>query len=557
MRGDFDPPKELSSKQQALYNAIIALIDSKVADATRDLQPKERDSGDSGCWGGSYSEEADLNDAIAGTYETLSAGIPENAAIMVMEQAAKGAQAGVGTLAEALDVGTSVMNAWNMQGTTANATADQMGKIMGMAATAAQLGKTTFADLSVSIGQVAPVMAAANVPAEQFFAAISALTATGLPTSSAMTSLQQAISNIIKPTADAQKMAQQLGLDFSITALQSQGLSVFLDNLKQATGGNIEAMGALFGSTEALGAMISLTGNQAGLFKTALDAMGGSQATLNRMSQAYVDNNPGLAYEQSKAALQVLAVEIGTAVLPALNMLLEQTKPLIIAFSEWITKNPEVSGTLLTIVASLGAAMAAIGPILIALPGLATAWGWVSSAVTAVGSVITAFIAGAAWPIVAAIAAIVAAASALWYYWDEVKSGLTAIWNGISSAFWSIFGPIIEGIQAMTGWGIGPGAVSGGGGVGMATGGTVQQSGWAVVGERGPELVQMPRGATVYDAQQSAPVVQGGGTTNSQNVTVNFNRDSVRSDDDIRQIERALTRLIGSGMTANGTRAFA
>lgn len=40
----------------------------------------------------------------------------------------------------------------------------------------------------------------------------------------------------------------------------------------------------------------------------------------------------------------------------------------------------------------------------------------------------------------------------------------------------------------------------------LATGGTIDQGGWAVVGERGPELVNLPTGSTVFDAKQSAAV---------------------------------------------------
>ena len=38
---------------------------------------------------------------------------------------------------------------------------------------------------------------------------------------------------------------------------------------------------------------------------------------------------------------------------------------------------------------------------------------------------------------------------------------------------------------------------------GLATGGTVLRGGWAMVGERGPELMRLPGGATVYDAAQT------------------------------------------------------
>lgn len=87
---------------------------------------------------------------------------------------------------------------------------------------------------------------------------------------------------------------------------------------------------------------------------------------------------------------------------------------------------------------------------------------------------------------------------------------------------------------------------------GMASGGTVQQSGWAVVGERGPELVNMPRGATVYDAQQTQSVMTGAPGTPS--ITLNFGRDSVRSDDDIRYIERSISDSLRSGLVAAGVR---
>lgn len=40
----------------------------------------------------------------------------------------------------------------------------------------------------------------------------------------------------------------------------------------------------------------------------------------------------------------------------------------------------------------------------------------------------------------------------------------------------------------------------------LATGGTIDQGGWAVVGERGPELVNLPTGSTVFDAKQTASV---------------------------------------------------
>lgn len=108
----------------------------------------------------------------------------------------------------------------------------------------------------------------------------------------------------------------------------------------------------------------------------------------------------------------------------------------------------------------------------------------------------------------------------------------------------------------LTGAGLAGGDMSITAPVGLATGGTVEQAGWALVGERGPELVNLPTGSTVYDAQQTAQArggAAGGGQT--VNITNHFGRDSVRSDDDIRRIEQAITdnvaaRLRGAGAFA-------
>lgn len=72
----------------------------------------------------------------------------------------------------------------------------------------------------------------------------------------------------------------------------------------------------------------------------------------------------------------------------------------------------------------------------------------------------------------------------------------------------------------LTGAGLAGGDMQITGPVGLATGGTVEQAGWALVGERGPELVNLPAGSTVYDAQQTAQA-RGGAQPASSNSTVN------------------------------------
>lgn len=605
----------------------------------------------------------DLNDAASTLYDTISAGIPQDAAILVMKEAARGAQAGVGTLAQAMDLGTSSLNAWNMKGKTANETAANMSKIMGQAATAIKQGKTTIADMASAIGQVAPVMASGNVKTEEFFAALAALTATGQPTSSAMAALRQVIASVISPTSAATKAAKKMGIDFSIAAIKSKGFAGFIADIQEKTGGSAEKIAELFGSVEALGAVLSLGGNQAKLFADTLAQMGDAQKNLNEMSDAYVKNNPELAFAQLKSTVQNLAIVVGTALLPSLIGIVEKVKPVIQYIADWIEGNKTISTGMIVLTAAVGAVLLALGPMLIALPALAAGIGALFGPV---GLIIAGFaaLALAGWHLIggweglkawAAYVGEVLTQAKEWVYanWEQITQIFTiakdivlevlkALWQGIDSIFKSIgilleifvgiisggfaemtattwdeskstldniqnlatnlndilkrvnellavflakwngfwesmssntatnafkiggwlfklngwimdFLPVIGGLKNALGMNGLMGSVGLGGGLpGLATGGTVQKSGWAVVGERGPELVQMPRGATVYDNQQTRATQ--GGAQQTYNVTLNFGRDAVRSSDDIREIERGITRLFGNGLQAAGVR---
>jgi TP901 family phage tail tape measure protein len=78
------------------------------------------------------------------------------------------------------------------------------------------------------------------------------------------------------------------------------------------------------------------------------------------------------------------------------------------------------------------------------------------------------------------------------------KSMLDAVVNAIKAAP----GALLEAIKAILPGGKVGGAIADF--LGIATGGTIRRSGWAVVGERGPELARFGRGDTVYDSKQTS-----------------------------------------------------
>lgn len=108
---------------------------------------------------------------------------------------------------------------------------------------------------------------------------------------------------------------------------------------------------------------------------------------------------------------------IGTTFIPILNDLLKnRILPLIEKIQNWIDKHPELARQLLIVIGAVGALAAVLGPILIMLPGLITAFGLLTGPIGLV---------------TIAIMALVAAGIYLWQNWDILKENLILIWNGI------------------------------------------------------------------------------------------------------------------------------
>lgn len=234
---------------------------------------------------------AELNEAL---YSAISAGADTKHAVDLVAVAVKAARGGFTDTETAVDGLTSALNAYGKE------TADAQGLANKFLVTQ-NLGKTTFGQLAGSIGTVAPTANAAGVSVEELLASVASLTANGIGTSEAMTGMKAALSNIIKPTGEASKLAEQLGIDFSAASLQTKGWADFLADLQEKTGGNTDQMATLFGSVEALNTVLTLTSEQGtALMTKTLDEMATNTTALDD------------AYEAMSSTLEVTVQKIGT-----------------------------------------------------------------------------------------------------------------------------------------------------------------------------------------------------------------------------------------------------
>lgn len=246
-------------------------------------------------------------------YDALSAGVKTKDLSVVLSTAAKTAVAGFTDEATAMDVLTTIMNSYGME-------AENVNQISDMLLMTQDKGKVTVGELSQGLGGLVGISSAAGVSLDDVLAAIAALTSNGLPASTSINSVKMAISGMIKPSAEAQTMAQGLGLKFNAQALEAKGLSGMLEDVQRKTGGNTEEMAKLFGSVEALNAVLILTGKGSDAFTSSLQSLSSATGKTDSGFNAIMEES-GKQFEVALNSLSNAAIEVGDALSPIIELL--------------------------------------------------------------------------------------------------------------------------------------------------------------------------------------------------------------------------------------------
>ena len=253
-------------------------------------------------FGGSATEQ------MKAFYQAISAGAGDVMdATVVLDQANRLAIGGVTDITTAVDALTTATNAYAAQGLTAAEASDAM-------FIAIRAGKTTAAELGSQLGNIVPLASSAGVSFDELTAAIAALTTQGQSTSIAVTGIRQVIAGVLKPTSEAVKLSKELGLAFNAEALEAKGLSGFLQDVIEKTGGSQEQMAKLFGSVEALNAVLAFSGGAGGKFADVLDQMetkaGATDEAFEKMS-----NSLDQRWNRAVAAGSDIVLTLGNALL--------------------------------------------------------------------------------------------------------------------------------------------------------------------------------------------------------------------------------------------------
>ena len=288
------------------------------------------------------------NNIAEDVYNAISAGQKTEDAVGFVGQAVKLAKGGFAETGQALDVLTTILNAYGKESSEAGAVADMLIQTQNK-------GKVTVAELSSVMGKIIPTANANNVALEQLCAGYAIMTARGIAAAETTTYMNSMLNELGKTgtTADKTLRAAAGG---SFKDLMAQGMSVaeVLDILQaEATKGG-KSLADMFGSAEAGKAALTLMADGVEGFNSQvagmLDSTGAAESAFKKMAETTEEK-----IAKAKNALNNLAIVLGDTFLPYVTTGAQKVSEMVTRFSAWAQENPELLSTIVKIGAGIAA----------------------------------------------------------------------------------------------------------------------------------------------------------------------------------------------------------
>jgi len=219
-----------------------------------------------------------------GLYQVISNGVPEDNWLDYLRASAKASVGGVADLGEAVKVTSTLIKNYGLSWQDATAIQDKI-------QLTAKNGVTSFEQMAQALPRVSGNAATLGVSVDDLMATFATLTGVTGNTSEVSTQLAAVFTALIKPSSEATKMAQQMGIEFNAAAIKSAGgFRQFLTQLDASVKGYAQSSGMLskevyaklFGSAESLRALGPLTTQLKDKFAENAEAMKGSAGTMDK-----------------------------------------------------------------------------------------------------------------------------------------------------------------------------------------------------------------------------------------------------------------------------------
>lgn len=284
------------------------------------------------------------NEIAEAAYQAISAGQDTGNAVAFAGQASMLATAGFTSTTSAVDILTTVLNAYGKG-------ADEAGHVSDVLLTTQNLGKTSVDELAGSMGRVIPLAAAYNVSMENLSSGLAIMTANGIATAEASTYTKSMLNELGDTGSSVGKiLKQQTGKSFSELNADGKSLGDVLQVLYDSVGGNATKFAGLWSSVEAGTGALSLASSGADKFNGVLQQM---QADSGATQTAYDTMTNTMAYKLD--GVKTNAQNLGTALFDAVSGRLGEGVALAGGYLQTLSESVQQNG-----IAGLAQGLAAV-----------------------------------------------------------------------------------------------------------------------------------------------------------------------------------------------------
>jgi TP901 family phage tail tape measure protein len=248
----------------------------------------------------------DLNEAL---YQSISAGVDSGKALGFTTDMVKLARGGFTDTAKAVDVVTSVLNAYGLSADNASSISDKL-------ITTQNIGKTTVDQLASSLGRVIPTAKANNVAINDVCTAMAIMTKRGIDTAEATTYYNSMLNGLGKSGTAADKALRKMsGEGFSDLVAKGKPVTEILQMLQDYAGKSGKKLSDMFEDVEGGKAALSIMSDGGKEYNEVLQQMansaGAAQSAADKM-----DATPAMKMQKELNKIKNEGIEIGEKLIP-------------------------------------------------------------------------------------------------------------------------------------------------------------------------------------------------------------------------------------------------
>lgn len=298
-------------------------------------------------------------------YQAISAGQNTADAVKFVETSTRLARAGFTETGSALDVLTTILNAYGKSSSEATAISDKL--ILTQ-----NLGKITVGQLAESMGNAIPTAAAYSVDIDNISSAYVTMTKQGVNSANATTQINALMNDLGKSGTKAAKVLKtRTGQSFKELMQSGYSLTDVLEILQDEAEDNGVALNDMFGNVRAGRGAMALMNDAGVTFTNTLGEMAKAAGVTDEAFEK-VTNTSAFKFEQTLNRVKNTGIEAGQRLLIAFGPTLEKIANAIAKAADSFSR---LSDTQKDAILKTALFAAAIGPASSALGGLTTGIG--------------------------------------------------------------------------------------------------------------------------------------------------------------------------------------